>query len=579
MKKWSKSNAVIGEIFDEVVKRYPNKKAFVSADTGDFLTFQQASDLSNKIANIFRDAGYVRGDTVAVIMENRIEYVPLWVGLSRIGVTASLINFNLKGNSLNHCLKVSTCKGVIFTAELNQPLAEVQAQYEETRALQMYCFDDGHIEVTDAARLQDLMKEASTVTPPRPEGASLSDELLHVYTSGTTGLPKAAVIRGYRAMYMCGGMAAGTELTPDDVIYNALPLYHSNGGVGMAANAVRQGNTVVIRKKFSASRYFEDCSKYEATVINYIGEICRYLLATNVGEFDKKHKIRIATGNGLRASIWKEFQERFNIPLCAELYGSTEGNANMMNITGKVGSVGFSSVIAPFIFPIKLIKVDKETGEVLRDSNGMTLPCAPGEVGMLVGKVKNDVMHRFDGYVNKEATQKKVIQNVFGKGDSAFLTGDMLVQDEQGFYYFQDRTGDTFRWKGENVSTNEVEGVISKSLKLSDVCVYGVEVPGIEGRAGMACIKDPEKQVDMNELRHHVDEALPPYARPVFIRRAAEIAVTATFKFQKTKLRDEGFEPSKCGSDDLFYFNGKEKKFLPIDDAIFNAITNKEIRF
>merc|ERR1719477_534993 len=170
-------------------------------------------------------------------------------------------------------------------------------------------------------------------------------------------------------------------------------------------------------------------------------------------------------------------------------------------------------------------------------------------------------MHRFDGYVNKEATKKKVVSDVFSRGDTAFISGDMLIQDEEGNFYFQDRTGDTFRWKGENVSTNEVEGVISKSLELNDVCVYGVEIPGIEGRAGMACICDPSREVDLAALGTAIDAALPPYARPVFVRQTADIPKTATFKFQKTKLRDAGFNPAACGEDDVYYYSGKDKMF------------------
>jgi solute carrier family 27 fatty acid transporter 1/4 len=409
---------------------------------------------------------------------------------------------------------------------------------------------------------------------------TLGDELLHIYTSGTTGLPKAAIIRGFRAMFMCGGIGAGCRLTSDDVIYNALPLYHSNGGLGLAGNAIRIGTTIVVRKKFSASRYFEDCTKHGVTVINYIGETCRYLLATPPKDTDKAHKIRVATGNGLRASIWQEFQDRFNIPLCVEFYGATEGNANMINTVGKVGAVGFNSVIVPWIFPVKLIKVDKDTGDLIRGSNGFAIECGPNEPGLLVGKVKKDVMHRFDGYLNQKATQKKVAYDVFSKGDSCFLTGDMLMQDEEGFFFFQDRTGDTFRWKGENVSTNEVEGVISKSLELSDVCVYGVEVPGIEGRAGMACLSDPYRQANLDELQKAMEVSLPPYARPVFIRQTGEIAKTGTFKFKKNKLRDEGFNPAACdATDHLFYLDGKQKKYLPIDSTVYQSILDQEIRF
>jgi len=576
IRKWNKAKMIVGDIFAEQVAKTPNKKAFVSADTGESITFQEAEDLVNKIANIFYAAGLRKGDAVALVMENRIEYVPIWIGLSKIGVVGSLINFNLRGDSLKHCITVSKCKAVIFSGELSHAIEEIK----DIGDVEFYCFDQHDVNIDGVKHLNEILPSASSAIPPRPDDISLSDELLHIFTSGTTGLPKAAIIRGFRCMYMCGGIGAGNNMTHDDVIYNALPLYHSNGGLGLAGNTIRIGCTLVIRKKFSASRYFEDCCKYDATVINYIGEICRYLLATPPKDTDKSHKIRVATGNGLRASIWQEFQDRFNIPKCVEFYGATEGNANMINTVGRVGSVGFNSVIIPWIFPIKLVKVDEETGDLIRGANGLAAPAQTGEVGLLVGKVKNDVLHRFDGYLNQQATKKKIAYNVFSKGDSAFLTGDMLMQDEEGFYYFQDRTGDTFRWKGENVSTNEVEGVISKALELNDVCVYGVEVPGIEGRAGMACICDPEKQANIEELQKYCEKALPPYARPMFIRQSNEIAKTATYKFKKNILRDEGFNPSTCDvTDSLYYYDGKQKKYVAIDGAVYDSILTQDIRF
>lgn len=576
VRKWNNAKMIVADIFSEQVQKYPNKKAFISADTGESLTFKEAEELGFKIANIFYNAGYKKGDAVAIVMENRIEYMPIWIGLSRIGVVASLINFNLRGDSLKHCITVSKCKAVIFSAEFSGAIEEIK----EGLDIDYYCFEEKPSSIENIKYLEHILPATAATEPPRPDNMHLSDELLHIYTSGTTGLPKAAIIRGFRCMFMCGGVGAACKMGPDDVIYNALPLYHSNGGLGVCGNTIRVGCTSVVKKKFSASRYFEECCKYNVTVTNYIGETCRYLLATPPKDTDKLHKIRVATGNGLRASIWQEFQDRFNIPLCVEFYGATEGNANMINTVGKVGAVGFNSVLVPWVFPIKLVRVDEDTGELVRGANGLAVESQKNEPGLLVGKVKKDVIHQFDGYLNQSATKKKIAYNVFSKGDSAFLTGDMLMQDELGFYYFQDRTGDTFRWKGENVSTNEVEGVISKSLELGDVCVYGVEVPGIEGRAGMACLCDPDRQANLDELKTSIEKALPPYARPVFIRQSAAIEKTGTFKFKKNKLRDEGFNPAACNSEDsLYYFDGKQKKYLPIDSQVYQSILDQEIRF
>lgn len=575
IKRYVKKKMLLGDVFEEKVKLHPNKPCIISAETGNTLTYQQANELANKIGNIFYEAGYREGDTVALLMENRVEYVPVWLGLSKIGVITSLINFNLRGESLKHCFNVCNCKAIIYSGELEEALKDIETELK----VEFYSFDNENSVINNAKYVQSLLSSALNLKPPKPSNLTLLDKVLYIYTSGTTGNPKAAVIRGSRFAFMSFGVGRAIGETPDDVLYNTLPLYHSNGGIGLAGAIVFIGNTLVVRKKFSASRYFEDCTKYNVTVINYIGETCRYLIAQPKGKFDKSHKIRVATGNGLRASIWEEFQARFNIPKVCEFYGATEGNANMLNSVGKVGAVGFNSVLFPNVLPLKLVRVDEE-GNVVRDSYGIAVDAKTGEVGELIGKIKNDAFRQFDGYVNKSATQKKVISDVYCKGDKAFLTGDRLIQDEEGYYYFQDRTGDTYRWKGENVSTNEVEGVISKSLELNDVCVYGVEVPGIEGKAGFACISDPERKVNLNKLQDSMNASLPPYARPVFIRLVDEIAKTSTYKFKKNVLRDEGFDPSRVGRDDhLYYFDGKEKKFIRIDSAIYGRITNQEIRF
>lgn len=575
IKRYVRNKMLLGDIFEERTKEHPDKPCIISAETGYTLTYQQADELANKIGNIFYEAGYREGDTVALLMENRVEYLPVWLGLSKIGVITSLLNFNLRGESLKHCINVCECKAIIYSGELEDVLKDVASDMK----IEYYSFDKENTVIENAKYVQRLLSSASRLKPPKPMNLTLLDKVLYIYTSGTTGNPKAAVIRGTRFAFMSFGVGRCIGATSSDISYNTLPLYHSNGGIALAGAVVFIGNTLVTRKKFSASKFFEDCTKYNITIINYIGETCRYLVAQPKGKFDKSHKIRVATGNGLRASIWEEFQERFNIPKVCEFYGATEGNANMLNVVGKVGAVGFNSVLFPGILPIKLVRVDEE-GNVMRDSNGLVIDAKPGEVGELVGKIKTDAMRQFDGYVNKSATQKKIISDVYCKGDKAFLTGDRLMQDEEGFYYFQDRTGDTFRWKGENVSTNEVEGVISKSLQLNDVCVYGVEVPGIEGKAGTACIADPERQVNLSQLLDSLNASLPPYARPVFIRIVSEIAKTSTYKFKKNQLRDEGFDPSRVEkADQLYYFDGKEKKFIRIDSIVYEKIKNQEIRF
>lgn len=357
-KKLVKNEITIGDILVQKAKEYPNKKAYIQAETNFSLTFKEANELSNKVANFFYEKGFRKGDVIALIMENRVEYGPFWMGLSKIGVITALINTNLRGDSLKHCITNGEAKAVVFTELYEEAVAGIHDNEKE-----YFCFDkDSSLDWVTS--LQPLLGVASQMEPPRCKNTIL-DKMMYIYTSGTTGLPKAAVIRGIRFVFMSKGVSECIRMSEKDIAYNTLPLYHTNGGVALLGLSLFSGVTFVTRKKFSASKFFEDCCKYECTVFNYIGEICRYLLAQPVREFDKAHKIRLCTGNGLRASIWKEFQERFNIPLVAEFYGATEGNASMCNIYGKPGAVGIGTRLFNFVFPLKLVKVDEETGNSL----------------------------------------------------------------------------------------------------------------------------------------------------------------------------------------------------------------------
>lgn len=293
---------------------------------------------------------------------------------------------------------------------------------------------------------------------------------------------------------------------------------------------------------------------------------------------DKQHKIRVMFGNGLRPTIWEDFQKRFSIPKICEFYGSTEGNANIINMDGRPGAVGFVSVLFPSVYPVALLKVDEETKEIVRDANGLCVICRPGETGEFIGKiVKNDPVRDFHGYADQKATATKIVKDVFVKGDCAFLSGDILVMDEEGYLYFKDRTGDTFRWKGENVATGEVEGVVSKVTGHADVVVYGVEVPGAEGRAGMAAILDENNTLDIKLLYGIVTKSLPSYARPLFVRIVKELEKTGTYKLKKVKLQEAGFNPNTI-EDNLYFLDIKQKAYVPLSVDIYNKIVNGEMR-
>ncbi|MBN3278882.1 S27A4 protein, partial [Polyodon spathula] len=356
----------------------------------------------------------------------------------------------------------------------------IKTIWRDLQSVKLFCSGDWDPSKVpeETERLEPLL-DAAPSHKPSPPNRGFTDRLFYIYTSGTTGMPKAAIVVHSRYYRMAALVYYGFGMSSDDVLYDCLPLYHSAGNIVGVGQCLLHGMTVVIKRKFSASRFWDDCVKYNCTIVQYIGEICRYLINQPVREAEKQHRVRMALGNGLRPSIWEEFTSRFNVPQIAEFYGATECNCSLGNFNNKVGACGFNSRILPFVYPIRLVKVDEETMELIRGPDGVCIPCKPGEPGQLVGRIiQNDPLRRFDGYVNQSATSSKISHDVFKKGDSAYLSGDVLIMDQYGYMYFRDRTGDTFRWKGENVSTTEVEGTLSRLLDMTDVVVYGVEVPG-----------------------------------------------------------------------------------------------------
>ncbi|XP_020850514.1 long-chain fatty acid transport protein 1 isoform X3 [Phascolarctos cinereus] len=514
-------------IFQELANQQPQKVALVDAVSGKQWTFQQLDEYSNAVANLFLQLGFGSGDVVAMFLEGRPEFVGLWLGLAKAGVEAALLNVNLRLEPLTFCLSTSGAKALIFGGELAAAISEVSVQLGKN--LVKFCSGDfGPEGVTPDTHLLDpMLSEASTAPPMQVPPKGMDDRLFYIYTSGTTGMPKAAIVVHSRYYRIAAFGHHAYRMKPSDIIYNCLPLYHSAGNIMGVGQCLLYGLTVVIRKKFSASRFWDDCIKYNCTVVQYIGEVCRYLLKQPVRPAENQHHVRLAVGNGLRPAIWEEFTCRFGVQQIGEFYGATECNCSIANLDGKVGACGFNSRILPNVYPIRLVKVNEDTMELLRDAQGLCIPCQPGEPGLLVGQInQQDPLRRFDGYVNESATNKKIAYNVFRKGDSAYLSGDVLMMDELGYMYFRDRSGDTFRWRGENVSTTEVEGVLSRVLGQTDVAVYGVDVPGVEGKAGMAAIADPHSTLNPNALYQELQRVLPPYARPIFLRLLPQVDTT-----------------------------------------------------
>lgn len=400
---------------------------------------------------------------------------------------------------------------------------------------------------------------------------------MYIYTSGTTGLPKPAVIKYNR--YIAGGLtfSKSAYLGHNDRLLVSLPLYHANGGIIGMGTALVSGVTVVLRKKFSASNFWKECIYYKCTAFIYVGEICRFLINQPKSIMDKQHGIRKAIGNGLRQNVWEDFYDRFGVN-CVEFYAASEGNCTMINTVSKIGACGFVPLINRFfkVLPIYVIKIDDEMNPI-RDKNGFCIECRPYEKGLLIGMIGKSIKTSFNGYANnKAASNKKIIENVFRSGQRAFNSGDLMMCDNLGYLYFCDRLGDTFRWKGENVATIEIENVLSRILDGAETSVYGVEIPGQEGKAGMAAIN--RKIINFENFENEIKLKLPSYARPVFIRLVDQLDYTGTFKTKKTRLVQQAFDLDQT-NDKIYFYSTSNQRYKELTKNDYEDIQKSNIRF
>jgi fatty-acyl-CoA synthase len=434
---------------------------------------------------------------------------------------------------------------------------------------------DNHPRIDRA--MEALPGDPLTSAERRP--VTIEDHALYIYTSGTTGMPKAANVNHYRVMLASYGFAGVMNTSSSDRMYNCLPMYHTVGGLCAIGSLLVKGGSVVLRERFSAREFWDDIVRNDCTMMQYIGELCRYLINSPPNPNETKHRLRIACGNGLRPDIWDEFKERFRIPLILEFYAATEGNVMMFNFEGKSGAIGRLPWFIESRFPTALVRFDVEKEQPIRGADGFCMVCAPDEIGEAIGKIVNDPEKpsgRFEGYARKEESDKKILRDVFEKGDAWFRTGDLMRKDKNGYFYFADRIGDTFRWKGENVSTTEVAEAINKFSGVTDTNVYGVHVPGHEGRAGMAAIVC-ESECDLGKLHRHLQSMLPDYARPLFLRIRKSIDMTTTFKQKKVDLVKQGFDPSLT-TDPLYFNDAKAGRFVPLDLALHERLQSGQLR-
>ncbi|XP_036420445.1 very long-chain acyl-CoA synthetase [Colossoma macropomum] len=561
--------------FEEQVARQPGR-TFLMFE-GETFTYSAADRRSNRIAHALQAHSSLRaGDAAALFLRNEPDFLFAWLALAKLGCAAALLNDNIRSGSLLHCFRCSGAKVLITSAELQGAVQEIIAPLVEDEVcvfvLAAECV---------SAHMQSLTEKMENVPDspiPRTLRAKVTfnDPAVYIYTSGTTGLPKAAVLSQMRLLAALAVLAS-IGVTGSDVIYVTLPLYHTAGFLVGFIASVETGSKIILKRKFSVSQFWKDCRKHNVTVIQYIGEIMRYLCNTPKTENDKEHRVRLAIGNGLRADVWKEFLTRFGKIEVREFYASTEGNVGFFNYTGKIGAVGRVSFLHRKLFPFALIKYDTVTDEPVRDANGRCIEVSTGETGLLVVKITK--LAPFAGYAgNPEQTEKKRLWDVFQPGDVYFNSGDLLKIDHDNFIYFQDRVGDTFRWKGENVATTEVSDIITQVDFIKEGNIYGVQVPGHEGRVGMAAVTIKEgAEFDGTKMFDHVTKHLPSYAQPRFLRIQSAVEVTGTFKQVKKKLVEEGFNPAAI-SESLHFLSEKERRYIPLTELLFNSIVTGSVR-
>src|SRR5216683_2414712 len=525
---------LFADLVEDWAKRQPDRPALISE--AETFSYRALAERINRYARWALSAGIEAGDTVCLVMPSRPDYLVAWLGITRVGGVVALINTRLVGLSLAHCVNVADAGHVILANDLADVFEAALPHLN--RAPKIWTHGSHGNEASIDAALDRT--DGSPLSPAERRGVTINDRALLIYTSGTTGPPKAASISHRRML-----------------------------------NA---GASVVLSDKFSASTFWQDIVRRDCTLFQYIGELCRYLLKAPPSEYESQHRLRLACGNGLRGDIWEAFQARFAIPRILEFYAATEGNFSLYNVEGKPGALGRIPPLLAHRFPAAIVRVDLDAGTPVRTEEGLCIPCARGEVGEAIGRIGtgDDGGGRFEGYTDAGETEKKILRDVLAKGDAWFRTGDLLRLDEAGFFHFVDRVGDTFRWKGENVATSEVHEAVADCPGVVEAAIYGVAIPGADGRAGMAAVV-VDDTFDLAEFRNRLWRRLPAYACPVMVRFCTALDTTNTFKQKKQQLVREGFD-SRLVTDPLFYLDARSGGYRPIDEESYKCISNGSLR-
>ncbi|TGD85691.1 long-chain-acyl-CoA synthetase [Mycolicibacterium sp. CH28] len=535
------SKASIGKVFQQRAARYGDR-VFIRFGEEN-VTYRQANETANRYAAVLADKGVGRGDVVGIMLRNSPNAVLMMLAAVKCGAVAGMLNYHQRGDVLAHSIGLLGATVVIAESDLIDPIK------------------DSGAEAAQLTTLEELVEQAEGKPTDNPASASevqAKDTAFYIFTSGTTGHPKASVMthhRWLRALTVFGGL--GLRLKGSDTLYCPLPLYHNNALTVAVSSVINAGGTLALGKSFSASRFWDEVIQMEATAFIYIGEVCRYLLNQPPKDTDRAHKIRVITGNGLRPEIWEEFTRRFGIGRVAEFYAASEGNTAFINIFNIPKSTGISPL------PLAYVEFDPETGDPVRDENGRVRKVPAGQPGLLISPVNK--LSPFDGYTDKSASEKKLVRNAFKEGDVWFNTGDVMNPQGMRHAAFSDRLGDTFRWKGENVATTQVEAALAEDKNIEEATVFGVEVPDTGGRAGMAAIKLRDGvEFDGKALAQTVYANLPSYAAPLFIRIVESLETTSTFKSRKVDLRKQAYgSGGEEIADPLYVLAGRDEGYVP----------------
>lgn len=538
------------------------------------ITWGELDVQAGKIAQALSDKGVRPGDCVSLMMDNRIEFLECWFGIMRAGAVASLINTNLQGAQLTHCLNMTSAGTLIFGEEHGHSIEEVNAGCKFLEENDFLCIEESvplnsvpAFAINFSERIAQSAPMPEAMVPPVERGA----QAMYIFTSGTTGMPKAAVQKHKKIVgAMDLGRGVGLKVVGSDTLYICLPLYHATGLIVGFCAALNTGATVFLKRKFSASHFLDDVRQNNCNAFIYIGELCRYLLAQPERPDDGDNPLEKMSGNGLRPDIWMAFKNRFRIKKIVEFYAASEGNTGFMNLFNRDRTIG-ASITSP-----TLVEYDVADDVVVRDANGRCRRVKAGEAGLLLGAITP--LAEFAGYTDSDATEQKILRDVFEDGDAYFNTGDLIKMVDAGFafgfkhYQFVDRVGDTFRWRGENCSTNEIGEIINQHPTIKICNVIGVDVPGTEGKAGMAAVvlKDGH-DFDVDDISRLVSENLAGYARPVFIRVIEEVELTGTFKLQKVRLKEEAYHPDRT-HDPVYVLKPGANRYETLDVTVYQQI-------